>query len=132
MASSQLELDKSDQYLGLYREALANHEEHILYILKGMVWINKLTRLNPKALSQDELRNITTTYSASDIDGQAREIITLIRKKDTLDCYIGLSRALCDSSRFKTDDVFPFVADLKRTGRHPPIERGWWTSDIIN
>ncbi len=121
MASS-LELDSAgDQYLGFYREALANHEDHILDTLKGMVWINKLTRLNPKALTQDELRNITTHYNG--IAAQAKGIITLIRQKDTLDCYIGLSRALCDSTKFKTNEVFPFMADLKRTGRHPPIER---------
>ncbi len=118
MASS-LELD---QYLGFYREALANHEDHILDTLKGMVWINKLTRLKPKALTQDELKSITTHYDGN-FAAQAKGIITLIREKDTLDCYIGLSRALCDSTKFKTNEVFPFMADLKRTGRHPPIER---------
>ena len=110
-----------DYYLQSYREALANHEEYLLGVLKLGVWDVLLTSLNPSALKKDEWQELKQIEDRTE---RAKNILVLIRKKDTLSSYIGLSRALCDTTRFlKKSDVFPFVSELEQQGRHPPVNR---------
>ena len=119
-----------EYYIQAYREALANHEEYILGVLKLGVWDVVLTELNPSALTKDEWQELKQIEDRTD---RAKGILVLIRNKDTLSSYIGFSRALCDCTRFlKKSDVFPFVSELEQQGRHPPVRRGksLWTTGI--
>ena len=108
------------EFLELYRQALANHEQDLVDFLKGGTWEILLTKLKPSALTDREWADIAKCIDKEDI---AKRVISLIRTKDTLPHYIAFSRALCDRTRFDKDKIFPFVSDLEKDGRHPPVIR---------
>ncbi len=117
MASSD-SVSEDDKYLGLYREALSNCEEQIIRGIRGMV-LRELTKVG--GLTEDEFSAIELRHRNK--GSKAKEIVILMRKKDTLNCYIALSRLLCELPGFDKQRVFPFVAELEKAGKHPPIQR---------
>ena len=111
---------ESQQYLQAYRESLASHEEYIADILGLGDWNQTLNSLEPSALTEEEWQKMK---QIEDRKVRAKEILALIRKKDSLSSYIGLSRALCGCPRFlKKTEVFPFVSELEQDGRHPQVQ----------
>lgn len=107
------------EFLELYRQALANYEDDLVGSLRFGTWGVLLTKLKPSALTEREWKEI----QCSDKKELARRIVSLIRSKDTLSNYIGFSRALCDSTTFDRDRIFPFIPELEKSGRHPPVKR---------
>ena len=121
------------EFLELYRQALANHEQDLVDFLKEGAWEILLTKLNPSALTDREWADISRAslnkediaQSRASIDKEemAKRVISKIRTKDTLPHYIAFSRALCDRTHFDKDKIFPFVSDLEKDGRHCRVKR---------
>lgn len=110
---------RDSDYIGLYREALSNHEEEIVRFVQHGIWNVLIT--TSKALTVEEWKDLGSLYT--DKEEQAKAIVSKIRAKDTLESYIGFSRCLCDSHNFKKTEIFPFVSDLERCGRHDSLRQ---------
>ncbi len=124
--STSNSVSDDDKYISLYREALSNCEQQIIKGLRVMV-LGDLTKLG--GVTEDELREIEIRHRDRGL--KAKEIITLIREKDTLKSYIALSRLLCEIQIFDKQAVFPFVTELEEKGKHSPIQRRPGTMQLV-
>ena len=105
-----------EEFLRLYRDTLATKRVEIVQFLeKNRVFI-KLVQCG--ALSKDEWGEIEAGFPRG--ADQAKKTVQLIERKGTLNCYIALSRVICDRNSYVGKQLFPFVEKLGSA--HPPLK----------
>ena len=105
-----------EELIALYSQCIRKKEKELVEVIKFLPFtVFIMTKVISKEQEYEWTRELSTK------EGVAKQLITSVLERNTIDLYLKFSQCVQYLKDFGAKEIFPFIPDLFQVGLHDPL-----------